>query len=174
MLVRNNRPDSWLPNKASFLMLTWALVLGGFLIVSALGKVIDRGDTFSHLKLFTRVAGFDHPVPWLTGALFVSLVLAEIVLGALLISGYLTRVAMLLTFALMCVFSGWLVYANVRGLKSGCGCGLAVADVGLGWSLARNGVIGLFCLAYVGAANRTMCRQDTSPIAERVSRPAHP
>jgi uncharacterized membrane protein YphA (DoxX/SURF4 family) len=173
MRVKHEQPDSWLSKKMPFLVLAWALVLGGFLIVSALSKAVNQSDTFSHLKLFARVVGFDRPVPWFTSSLFVSLVLAEIALGAVLVSGYWTRVAMLLAFTLMCVFSGWLVYANISGFKSSCGCGLAVTDAGLGWNLARNGVIGLFCLACTRLTNQTTRQKDDVPRAESASRIAH-
>jgi hypothetical protein len=112
---------------------------------TALQKAIDPRDTLAVGRyLFGEHSALARPFLY-------GLILSEIALGSLLITGVARRKIMLATIALLLVFSGWLAYLKITNAPVSCGCGANpnfLRDEAL-FGLARNAVlIALAALAW--------------------------
>lgn len=158
-----DRPPRWRSAAAG----AWSLLFGGLLVYAALAKVRQPGATETFLIAYLRGLGHDGPAQT-AGLLLYALVVGEILLGAMLISGQGQRAGLLGAAVFVCVLSALLVHARTLGLGGGCGCGMPAALQGdnLAWLLARNGVFAVGC---VGSAllitPSKRLRREAAPLA---------
>lgn len=134
------------------------LLLGGLFLWTALQKAIDPRDT---LAVGEYLFGEGSPLvrPFLYG-----LILSEIVLASLLITGIARRRVMLATIALLLVFSAWLAYLKITNAPVSCGCGANpkfLRDEAL-FGLARNSVL-IALAALACRMSRSTNSDPTSP-----------
>jgi len=92
------------------------LFLAGVFILAGWPKLIDADTTVRSVRAFKilpegLVAPFGYALP-----------LIELAVAALLIAGLFTRVAALITAAMMVMFLGGIIQAWARGLSIECGC----------------------------------------------------
>lgn len=121
---------------------------------TVLQKAIDPRDT---IAVGEYLFGEGSPLarPFLYG-----LILSEIAIASLLLTGIARRRVMLATIALLLVFSGWLAYLKITNAPVSCGCGANpkfLRDEAL-FGLARNAVL----LAMAALAWRLTPKPETN------------
>ena len=111
---------------ASILRALPAIALGLVFLAAGILKAVDPDEFARQIATYGIIPG---------GAARVSaylLIAVEIALGAALVVGYRTRMAALLTSALLVVFMGATAYAWSQGRTEGCGCFGSFASRGPG------------------------------------------
>jgi uncharacterized membrane protein YphA (DoxX/SURF4 family) len=99
-----------------WLVLILRVALGGVFLVAGVSKI-------GHANLFaSEIAGFQLLPQPLIAPLALLLPFVEVLLGAYLVIGLLTRAAGGLAALQLAIFSGAIASAVVRGIATSCGC----------------------------------------------------
>jgi len=154
------RPMGWT-------LLGWVarILVGAVFILAAAGK-IEKPETFANEIRAYGLAPF-----FMTNALSYILPWTELVLGGLLIAGVWRREARLLTTVMLVFFTGIKIYAEMNGLKTGCGCFSGFLADYTKWLNGPAGValnvvlLGLLALDQLGASKTAPPRRRTAPKA---------
>jgi len=137
-----------------------AWVLGVTFLAASISKAIDPRLT---LSAFVHVMPES---PGLASAATRSLIIAEALLGGLLLSGVARRSAFSVSILLLSVFTAWLVWLWTTGATIRCGCGIDAGWLAPGQArfgaILRN--ILLLSLAVVGVRFRPGQTSSTSEL----------
>ncbi len=99
-----------------YLILAARLLIGGVFIYAALTKISDPAGFAAAIRNYTVLP------PAVTNLSALVLPWIELIAGAFLVLGIMTRPSALLISGMMSVFVGALVYAYSVGLDINCGC----------------------------------------------------
>ncbi len=119
-------------------------VVAAVFLLAALPKVADPQSFLVAIENYHMV-----PTSW-APLIALALPITELLVGFLLIVGWMTRAASLACFAMLAVFIAAMSQALVRGIDLSCGCFGAEASTVVTWaSVARNA--GFAVLALISA-----------------------
>jgi len=131
------------------LLVSFRLIVAGMFLFAALPKLLDPVSFARDIDNYRMVPDA------LIGPLALMLPVAEILIGAALVSGVYARGAALVAGAMLLGFAAGMIQAIARGINLDCGCFGQFAEAQVSWwTVARNLV--LFALSLAVAAGPDM------------------
>ena len=146
------------------LVTCWVLLVACVFFSAAFSKLFDPSGMQRSLQWYGSQVGLATGLvlPF-SRTVFLAVVLSEILLGAVLLSGYLTRLSLIGASILLSLFVVWLLHARLLGMDAPCECGIpALFGEGISGAIARNVllVVGSLLAAYSGGIASRALPQD--------------
>lgn len=134
----------------------WGVLVAGVFLAAAFSKIFDPSGMQHSLQWYGDQIGLAHgSVLAFSRATFFGVVLSEILLGAILLSGYYTKASLIVASVLLGIFVTWLLHARLLGMDASCECGVpAMFGGGTGGAIARNVLLigGSLLVACIGGS----------------------
>lgn len=118
----------------------WVVLVAGVFFTAAFSKLFDPSGMQRSLQWYGSQVGLASGLTLsFSKAVFLAVVLSEILLGAVLLSGRFTRLSLIGASVLLSVFVAWLLHARLLGMEAPCECGVPpLFGEGTGGAIARN------------------------------------